>query len=303
MRTAMSTYPYRVIPLFGYLITLATLSPAQHPAASSDAPTIKNSPAPIETLTYVYGPFDLEAETLQQIQQHIGFSFPEEIWLVGYSVEVVDPSGNKLPRELQCHTFLGSGIPMQHQQMEVVGIFSDGYTDSIDLPEGFGLLFKAGETISWTPLFNNRNPRLSRAVMRVTLRIIRTRNLKSPLKALTTTVRSIQSPDLYYVEPGRDIRENTFNLPAGKIHAIGAHIHPYSVSIELINLTRDEPVWKAVGRRDEEGALVSMPVYKNAEGYNVRPDDRFKLVAIYENTTSKPVDAMAGIFVLYSPGL
>ena len=181
-------------------------------------------------------------------------------------------------------------------------ILSDGYTDSIDLPEGFGLLFKAGETISWTPLFNNRNPQVSRAVMRVTFRIIRTRNLKSPLKALTTTVRSIQFPDLYYVEPGRDVRETSFNLAVGKIHTIGAHIHPYGVSIELINLTRDEPVWKAVGHRDEEGALVSMPVYKNTKGYNVRPDDRFKLVSIYENTTSKPVDAMAGIFVLYSPG-
>ena len=80
-----------------------------------------------------------------------------------------------------------------------------------------------------------------------------------------------------------------------------ADIYPYGVSIELINLTRDEPVWKAVGRRDEEGTLVSMPVYENTEGYTVRPDDRFKLVVVYENTTSEPVDAMAGIFVLYSP--
>lgn len=296
----MSAYPFHLISLLGYLAILVTLLPAQHPAASSDAP-MEEPQAPIETLTYSYGPFDLKAETLQQIPQNIGFSFPEELWLVGYSVEAVDPDGNKLPRELQCHTFIGSGTPMQHDQADVVGIFSDGYTDSIELPDGFGLLFKAGETISWTPLFNNRTPQLSRAAMRVTLRMIATRNSTKPLKELTTAVRSIQFPDLYYVEPGRDVRENIFRLPAGKIHAIGAHIHPYGVSIELINLAREESVWKAVGHRDEEGALVSMPFYKNAEGYEVRPDDRFKLVAIYENTTSRPVDAMAGMFVLYSP--
>ena len=28
--------------------------------------------------------------------------------------------------------------------------------------------------------------------------------------------------------------------------------------------------------------------------------DRFKLVVVYENTTKEPIDAMAGLFVLYS---
>ena len=82
---------------------------------------------------------------------------------------------------------------------------------------------------------------------------------------------------------------------------MGTHIHPFGVSIELINVTRDEPVWKSVGRRDEEGALVSMPIYKNPEGYTVRTGDFFELIVVYDNTTGDRVDAMAGIFVLYSP--
>ncbi len=297
--TARSAHP-RVIAFLGGIIALGALSPAQEPVglAGSSSTTAQRT---VETLNYVYGPFDLQADTLQQIPQQRGFSFPEDVWLVGYSAEVIDSGGNKLARELQCHTFLGSGIPEHHRRTEVVGLFSDGYTDSMDLPDGFGLLFKAGERIAWMPMFNNRTPQLSKAAMRVAFRIIRARNSRRPLKALTTTFRSVHSPDLYYVPPGRDVRETTFHLPAGEIHAMGTHIHPYGVSIELINLTRGEPVWKAVGRRDEEGALVSMPVYKNAEGYRVRPGDRFKLVVVYENTTSEPVDAMAGIFVLYAP--
>ncbi len=290
---------HSVLALLASLIALGALSPAQEPGGLAEASL--TTPQAVETLNYVYGPFDLKADTLQQVPRQRGFSFPEDVWLVGYSAAVIDSSGSKLARELQCHTFLGTGIPEHHRRTEVVGLFSDGYTDSMDLPDGFGLLFKAGERIAWTPMFNNRTPRLSKVAMRVAFRIIRAHNAERPLKALTTTFRSVHSPDLYFIAPGRDVRETTFQLPAGTIHAMGTHIHPYGVSIELINLTREEPVWKAVGRRDEEGTLVSMPVYENVEGYTVRPDDRFKLVVVYENTTSERVDAMAGIFVLYSP--
>jgi hypothetical protein len=82
---------------------------------------------------------------------------------------------------------------------------------------------------------------------------------------------------------------------------IGTHIHPYGVSIELINSTRNQSVWKAVGSKDQSGKLTAMPVYINGDGYDVDKGDRFKLVAVYENPTSRNVDAMAGVFVLYSP--
>ena len=62
----------------------------------------------------------------------------------------------------------------------------------------------------------------------------------------------------------------------------GTHVHPYGVSIELISLTRGEPVWKAVGITDADGNLVNMPVYGSIEGYPVDAGDRFKLVVVYE---------------------
>ena len=45
---------------------------------------------------------------------------------------------------------------------------------------------------------------------------------------------------------------------------------------------------------------MRMPVYESIEGYPVDAADRFKLVVVYENTTAEPIDAMAGLFVLYS---
>jgi len=225
------------------------------------------------------------------------------MWLVGYHTRIVDGSGNQLAREFQCHTFIGTSMPQHHSHEKVAGIFSDGYTPTVDLPAGFGIFFKAGEKIIWNPMFNNRDPENATAAMRIELNVIRARNLPQGLRPLLTTFRTIRgTTDLYLVPPGRDVRETSFELPfASKIHVIGTHIHPYGVSIELINSTRNQSVWKAVGSKDQSGKLTAMPVYINSDGYGIDKGDRFKLVAVYENPTLHNVDAMAGIFILYSP--
>ena len=55
-----------------------------------------------------------------------------------------------------------------------------------------------------------------------------------------------------------------------------------------------------MGARDGSGKLVKMPVYLNPEGYDVEAEEQFKVVAVYENPTEQPVDAMSGVFILYS---
>jgi len=257
----------------------------------------------VETLAHTYGPFDLQADTLQQIPPVMEVVFPEDMWLVGYHTEMIDRLENRLPRELQCHTFLGTSMPKHHTQEQVVGIFSDGYTEGIELPPGFGIFFKAGEKVIWDPMFNNRNAEQVTASLRLKLDIIRARRLPAGLRPLKTTFRTIRdTSDLYLVAPGTDTRETTFTLPfAGKIHVIGTHIHPYGVSIELTDLTRNQLIWKAVGSKDRNGKLMAMPVYADAEGYSVERGSRFKLAATYENPTTHKIDAMAGVFILYSP--
>ena len=127
----------------------------------------------------------------------------------------------------------GAGVSVSHVHRHehaaaslprnVAGIFSDGYTPTIDLPAGFGIFFKAGEKVIWNPMFNNRDPEHATAAMRIELNVIRARNLPQGLKPLLTTFRTIrETTDLYLVPPGRDVRETGFELPsASKIHVIG----------------------------------------------------------------------------------
>ncbi len=257
----------------------------------------------VESLEHTYGPFELRAGVLQQMPPIMEIVLPEDLWLVGYRTEMVDPSGARLSREFQCHTFFGTTMPQHHTNDDVVGLFSDGYTEAIVLPPGFGISFKAGEKIIWNPMFNNRNSDARAAGIKLRLDVIRSRNLKQPLRSLRTTFRTIRDTgDLYFVPPGKSSRETTFRLPfSGTIHVIGTHIHPHGVSIELVNVTRNETVWTATGSRDAAGRLLQMPVYMNREGYPVSKNELFKLRATYENPTHGNVDAMAGVFILYAP--
>jgi hypothetical protein len=257
----------------------------------------------VETLEHVYGPFSLKPGALQQVPPIMEIRFPEDLWLVGYRTRMVDEAGKPLSREFQCHTFFGTSMPQHHTNDDVIGLFSDGYTEAIDLPEGFGIFFRAGEKILWNPMFNNRNTEQGRAAMKLSLNVIRAKNLEAPLRLLRTTFRTIREPsDLYFVTPGKDVRDTTFELPSGgTIHVIGTHIHPYGVSIELFNVSRNEPVWAGIGSRDSSGRLMQMPLFRSVEGYQFRKGERFRMRAVYENPTAGNIDAMAGVFILYAP--
>ena len=103
---------------------------------------------------------------------------------------------------------------------------------------------------------------------------------------------------LFFVPQGRDERQVTFTLPfAARIHFLGTHLHPYGVSIELYNVSRQELVWKGARRGGANGA---MEVYSNPEGYLVRAGEAYKITGVYDNPNTENIDAMAGLFMLYS---
>ena len=164
--------------------------------------------------------------------------------------------------------------------------------------DGFGIRLLANERLHWMPMFNNRGDEAARVEMKVMITVIRAKDLKKPLKPLYASLRSVQTPHLFFVPPGRDVRQITFELPFdGKIHFLGTHLHPHGVSIELSNISRREQVWKGARKSDPAGP---MEVYSDSGGYRVRAGETYKITAVYENPSKDPIDAMAGLFMLYS---
>jgi len=134
--------------------------------------------------------------------------------------------------------------------------------------------------------------------MKVAITLIRAQDLKKPLKPLYASLRSVETPHLFFVPPGRDERQVTFQLTFdGRIHFLGTHIHPHGVSIELYNVSRRERVWRGARKSKPDGP---MEVYSNPEGYPVRSGETYKIMAVYENPSGDKIDAMAGLFMLYS---
>jgi hypothetical protein len=226
------------------------------------------------------------------------FRFSEPVWVIGYKTDILDAHG-KSPREnYLCHTFFSDERVDQRQGNELRGIYSDAFTPEVRLPNGFGIPLLADERLHWMPMFNNRGEETVRVQMKVVITLIRAKDLKRRLKPLYASLRSVQTPHLFFVPPGRDERKLTFELPFnGRIHFLGTHVHPYGVSIELYNVSKQEIVWKGERKGDPDGP---MKVYSNPEGYPVRAGETYKITAVYENPSTDKIDAMAGLFMLYS---
>ena len=226
------------------------------------------------------------------------FRFAEPVWVIGYKTGIFDVYGKHPHENYLCHTFFGDQRVDQRQDNELKGIYSDAFTPEVLLPEGFGIKLSADEGLHWMPMFNNRADEPVRVSMKVVVTVIRAKDLKKTLTPVYANLRSVQTPHLFFVAPGRDERQITFELPFdAKIHFLGTHVHPHGDSIELYNVSRHEQVWKGARKRDGSDA---MEVYSNPAGYQVRAGETYKIVSVYENPTGDKIDAMAGLFMLYS---
>lgn len=226
------------------------------------------------------------------------FQFSERVWVIGYKSTILDAKGGTPRENYLCHTFFADQRVAQHDDREMSGIYSDAFTPEVRVPEGFGVPLSPDERLHWMPMFNNRGDEPVRVGMRVVLTVIRAKDLKKPLKPLYASLRSVQTPHLFFVPPGRDERQTSFELPFnGRIHFLGTHIHPHGVSIELYNVSRKERVWIGGRTGDASGA---MQTFSSADGYPIHAGESYRITAVYENPTAGKIDAMAGLFMLYS---
>jgi hypothetical protein len=258
----------------------------------------------IYTYTQTYGPYGLQADTLQQMPAGlVPLKFDEPVWVVGYSTAIHSPS--ELPsRELHCHSLMMGWDEWTHMPnagQPFKGVFSDGYTPSLRFPMGFGIYFDAGESVDLMPMFNNRQSSGLEAELEVSIDFIRAADLPGGLTPLYSAIAAIDDSRLYMVPPGTSTREREFQLSYhGVLHAAAIHIHPYGDKVELVDLGRGTVVWSAIGKRGKDGRLLEMPVLSSSAGYPFGPEDRFLLRATYENPTDVEQDAMAGLFLFFS---
>ena len=227
--------------------------------------------------------------------------FAEPVWVIGYKSTVIDRHGNPPLVNYLCHTFFGDQKVVQRQDQRMRAVYSDGFTPEVWLPEGYGLPMTPHDDLHWMPMFNNRDANPATVEMNIEVTVIRQKDLVKPLRRVYSTLRSVQVPHLFYVEPKRHQQQTTFPLTfSGRIHFIGTHIHPHGESIELFNVTRGQRVWMGSMKKDAAKREVAMDTYSSAQGYPVKAGEVFRITSVYNNPTSRPIDAMAAVFLFYS---
>jgi hypothetical protein len=286
------------------LICLASISAGAAELLSDFRPSAQHSDyGDVSDVEFFTELIELDAGVLAFHPDHAmrNFRFAEPVWIIGYQTHVLDAK-NAQPREnYLCHTFVGDQRVTQHDDREMLALYSDAFTPHVRLPDGFGFRLAAGESLHWMPLFNNRQEQPVRIRMNGVISVIREKDRSKAMRPLYSTLRSVNTPHLFFVQPGRHEFQKSFQAPFdGRIHFMGTHIHPHGVSVELYDVTHARLVWRSSRGLDDAGQMIGMDTFGSKAGYAVKAGDMFRITAVYDNPTAAPIDAMAGLFISYS---
>lgn len=110
----------------------------------------------------------------------------------------------------------------------------------------------------------------------------------------------------WIVPPGRheyrEVVHEGLRIPytTTTVHVVTHHLHPYGESLELRDVTADVSLFKARARNyDDRVGLAEVDYYSSREGFEVHNDHEYELIAVYDNPTDEPVDAMALVYLYF----
>lgn len=229
------------------------------------------------------------------------------------------------------HSVLGSGLTRTRRLFTL----SQGQS-SVKFPPGFGIPASSGESFMLqSQVLNLRPDFIGREVRhRVKTEYVPDSDLHYEMKALslisfginlqvtdpqaeeppadvlscatdaggqpTYKAGNVELTSHWVVKPGEEIRRTDVGSPFPAdttVHYISVHVHPYAKSLELVDTTTGESVYKANCRATEDGkALKSLDFYSGVEGLKVYRNHRYELISHYENTSENDQTAMAFMF-------
>ena len=109
----------------------------------------------------------------------------------------------------------------------------------------------------------------------------------------------------WYVPPGRQItrRRLTNIVPSdATVHYALVHLHNYGMYMRLTDVTEDKVLWQTDAVYEAgRSQIAKIPAYSSAAGFPVYKDHEYEIETVYDNTTDRPVDAMAMMYLFWHP--
>jgi hypothetical protein len=232
-------------------------------------------------------------------------------------VEVVDGSGRTLPRTLLHHFNLSD--PDHRELFLPIGLHllaASRETPTITVPRLlFGLPLERGQRLIAGAMLANTSAEAYHGVrVRLVLHYV-PGGRPWPLYRAYPWAIDVQYPlgrppngsKAFDLPPGHTERSwEGSPAIAGTILGLGGHLHDFGVSLELKDVTSGQVLWWGTPVTDGAGRIITFPLARfynwHRLGMHVVPTHRYRLTAVYDNHTGRPIrdggmGAVAGLFV------
>jgi hypothetical protein len=298
--------PRAVRPILPFLV-LAVLAAAPAPA-QQPALRIRDDAREREMVLEV-GPVDLPAGGGHVQLPALHGAIPLDGWLHGYRVEMVDGQGREVPRRTLHHVnVIAPGRRELFSQIMLRVAAAGQETAPAMLPRLMGYRVRRGEELIVTAMLENPTGRDLRGVsLRMRFPYTPADAWVRPASVLPFYMDVMPPASLhsYDLPPGRSSKSwEARPAVAGRIVAVGGHLHKYGTLLRLEDVTAGKVIWDARPLLDGTGEVVGMPVRRFVWrlGVPVRPDHVYRVTAFYDNPTGRTIlsggmGALGGVFI------
>lgn len=249
------------------------------------------------------------SESAMRVATPYAMALPIDGWLRTVQVDIVDSHGRLLPRNLLHHANI---IAPEHRELFSPIMLRIGAagpeTAPIELPRVLGYRVHAGDSLLVTAMLDNPAPQERNDVwVRVRLAYVRAGTWLPPVSIhpFYVDVMPPAGVHAYDLPPGHSEKSWEGNPAiAGRVLAVGGHLHQYGVALRFRDVTAGRDLWVAHPERDAAGDVLAVPTatFLWRGGVTLRPDHVYRLTAVYENPTGHVIPdgamgTLGGVFL------
>ena len=264
----------------------------------------------------------------------VAFSWPEDGWVNGYRMELIDAEGRVLPAEMLHHAGVVNLDRRQLAYPMMERLFAVGReTGHVTLPHWMGLRMSADQamavyfalvnpygtaiegaslrmTFDWRPRASGTALEAKAPRARTSHHTERARRAPGEIVEIVPLIVSANPNDgfgsVFDVPPGRSTKVAEFTLPVGgRLRALGGHVHDYAVELRLEDVETGRVLVQLDARTDAEGTLEGVELQRfilRPLGLRLEANRRYRVVGVYDNPTGAMLPGaamayMAGPFV------
>lgn len=239
-------------------------------------------------------------------------TWPIEAWLYGFSIELYDAAGRRLPRKHLHHV---SVVNLSRRQLVLPAferlLGAGQEQSSFEAPRVIGVPMEPGmELGAFIGWHNDTGAEIAGASLVIRMQWTPPNMKPSPTEVLPVWLDVGYRPgksDSYDLPPGPSSRAFEFTVPAsGRILAAGGHMHDYGKFVRLEEVEGGKVLFSIDAKLDADGKLVEMPrriFGARGEGIRLHAGKRYRLRVDYDSPVSDTLKsgAMGIMALLYRP--